>query len=91
VDKAKNFWSEKGKSSHDTSHLSQEKTIVKASDESAAVSIASALTLDEINSKLEKAGLPKVTMLERGLSVSICIGQNWSKFRPAISPVSMSR
>jgi hypothetical protein len=39
-------------------------TIVKASDESAAVSMASSLTPDNINSELEKAGMPKATMLE---------------------------
>ena len=39
-------------------------TIVKASSESAAASMVSALTPDRINRELEKAGLPKAVMLE---------------------------
>jgi hypothetical protein len=39
-------------------------TIEKASDESMAVSMASAVIHYKINSELQKAGLPKVTMLE---------------------------
>jgi len=39
-------------------------TTVKSSSESAAVSMASALTPDKINRELEKAGLPKAVMLE---------------------------
>jgi len=39
-------------------------TIAKASSESAAASMASALTSETINRELEKAGLPKAVMLE---------------------------
>jgi hypothetical protein len=39
-------------------------TNIKAPDESAAVAMANAIDIDKINRELEKAGLPKATMLE---------------------------
>jgi hypothetical protein len=64
LDKIETISSRRGSDRHLLTDALRVDTIVKASDESAAVSMASALTQDKINSELEKAGLPKVAMLE---------------------------
>jgi hypothetical protein len=64
LDKIETISSRRGFDRHLLTDSLRVDTIVKASDESAAVSMASALTHDKINSELEKAGLPKATMLE---------------------------
>ena len=64
LDKIETISSRRGSDRHLLTDSLRVDTIVKVSDESAAVSMASALTQDKINSELQKAGLPKVTMLE---------------------------
>jgi hypothetical protein len=64
LDKIETISSRRGFDRHLLTDSLRVDTIVKASGESAAVSMASALTQDKINSELQKAGLPKVTMLE---------------------------
>jgi hypothetical protein len=62
-------------------------TIVKASDESAAVSMASALTQDKINSELQKAGLPMITMLEAPRAATVGPENNSTTIAAVVSTV----